>query len=155
MKIPVFVVALIVATLWGVAPVVHRYMLTRHEPPYYLILLISSTVYMVSIVSWVICTRSLETVKADFKKLGNMNIAILALTSFFALFIANILYLYATKHASQLALVNVLFSLYPILTMLLAWLVLRESVSWKFLVGFGLVMVGVWIMVTSRTPSIT
>lgn len=146
----VLVLAVFVAMLWGVVPVVHRYMFVHHEPPYYLILMVSCTVYLISVMLWILMTRSVKTVMMDVRKLGWRNIAILASTSFFALFIANIMYLHVVKHTSQLALANVIFAMYPIVTLTLAWLILKEAVTWKFVVGFILVLIGVTVMLTSK-----
>lgn len=141
---------LLVAALWGTVPIIHKHIFVHRNPPYYVILLISCIVYITSVIAWVLMTRSVDVVIHDVKLLGWKNVLILCTTSFFALFIGNIIYLHTVKHTNNLTIFVLLTSMYPIITMILAWLLLKEGMTWSFIGGFMLVMTGVWIMILSK-----
>lgn len=73
-------------------------------------------------------------------------IVILAATTLFGLFMANLLYLYCVKHAHNINVVNVVMAMYPVVTLILASIFLKERLDTMSLVGFAFILVGIAIM---------
>jgi len=152
----VVVAAIAISIFWGVAPVVYRYMMNEGSVPYYIILVISSIMYTIMVFIYVIMTKKLNQISNDFGKLKWSQIIIITITSFLALSISNLLYLYAIKHTTNTTLITALTSLYPMVTLVAAWLVLKEKIHSLFFIGLVLVMIGVWLMIhASKTSTST
>jgi drug/metabolite transporter (DMT)-like permease len=145
-KMEVVWIALLVAIIWGSAQIVHRKVLPTISPQF--VMLISAIVYLISVIVYVgIFGRKM--VHDDFVN-NSGYIPLLALTTFMGLFLANILYLYAIKHTTNINIVSVLSALYPVITLILAFFILKESLSWKGLFGFSLIIIGIVVMLTSK-----
>lgn len=139
------IISLFIAILWGVVPVIHRYVLPNVSSAF--VMMISAAVYAVSVGIY-ISIFHWKNVKEDMIKNAGL-IPILAATTFFGLFIANILYLHVLRHANNVNIVTVLSSLYPVITVLLAAVVLEEHLTMWGLIGFFIVVLGVGIMMYS------
>lgn len=142
-------IALLVAVIWGSAQIVHRKVLPTVSSQF--VMLISAIVYLISVVFYVgIFGRKL--VHHDFVK-NSRYIPLLAFTTFMGLFLANVLYLYAIKHTTNINIVSVISALYPVITLVLAFFILKESLSWQGLFGFSLIIIGIVVMLTSKCLS--
>lgn len=153
MDLPVLV-AVIVALLWSIPPIVHRF-LFKKEVSRDLILIISSITYFTATMLYLAFkNRGLHWVK-DHVIRHRHYVPMLMLTTLFSLFIANLLYLYCVKHAANINIVNVVMATYPVITLVLAYMLLNERLHSQSLLGFCLVLVGMGIMLyTSHSKGI-
>jgi len=121
----------------------------KREVPQDLILVISAVTYfVVTLVYLVVRKRNPQWIKEHILKHKQM-VPILALTTLFGLFVANLLYLYCVKHAQNINIINVIMATYPVVTLLLASWLLKEHLNRQSFVGFVLVVIGIGIMVYS------
>lgn len=137
------VIALIVAVLWGISQVVHRFVLPSISTQF--VMLISAIVYMSCVGIYVVFFCK-DIVIEDIK----YNIAyvpIIAVTTFVGLFLANLLYLHAVKHANNINTVSVVMGLYPIITLVAAAIILKEGLSGLSLLGFFIALIGMTLMI--------
>jgi|UniRef100_A0A6C0BF87 drug/metabolite transporter (DMT)-like permease len=139
------VAAFITAMLWGIAPVVYRKLV--HQVSYGFILIVSSIVYILSVTAYVFLFNRHEVIN-DFVNHTD-KIPILACTTFFAFFIANMFYIYSIRKTHNINLVTIISALYPIVTLILASIVLKENLSIMGLSGFGLIVLGMIIIIMS------
>ena len=142
---PIFV-AFIIALLFGTSPLIHR--VATRSVPGYIILLVSSLTYLISVSIYVLIFHS-KTLKTDMMK-SKKWLVLLAATTFFGLFIANLLYMYVIKHTPNINITTTITALYPIITLLLATFLLKETLTPKGLVGFVFVCLGVVIMILTK-----
>lgn len=139
------IAAFIAAMLWGIAPVVYRKLV--HQVSYGFILIVSSIVYMLCVTVYVFLFNRHEVMN-DFANHPD-KIPVLACTAFFALFIANMFYIYSIRKTHNINIVTIISALYPIVTLILASILLKENLSIVGLFGFGLIVLGMIIIITS------
>lgn len=142
----IIVVSLIVAFLWGFSPVVHRWVLPKVSSAF--VLVISSIFYTLCVAIYVGCFHR-RALLNDLKK-SRQYIPIIAITTIFGLFLANILYLYVVKHTHNINVVTVIMSLYPVITLVLSSWLLKEGLDIRGLIGFVLILTGMMYMLSSH-----
>ena len=149
--------ALSIAVFWGVAPVVYRYMMNQGDVPSYIILIISCIVYTLMVMVYVITTKKLNQIATDISKTTWSKVIIIVITSLLALSVSNLLYLYAIKYTTNTTLITAITSLYPVITLIAAWFILKEKINNSFFfIGLVMVMIGLWIMIkASKTNAPT
>lgn len=140
------VAAALVALLWGISPIIHRMLLKRVSESF--ILLISAITYFIAVGVYVYFWKRKE-VTSDFSKGGHLYIPLLSLTTLLGLFIANVIYLYAVKNAQNINKVVTITSLYPVITLIIASLWLKESLSLLGVFGFILIICGISVLLYS------
>lgn len=147
----VILAALAISLFWGIAPVIYRFMMNEKDVPYYIILMFSCIVYITVVIIYVMTTKNLNKIYNDLSNTKPSHIIIIVITSFLALSLSNLLYLYAIKNTSSTTLVISITSLYPIVTLLVAWLILNERINIYFVIGLVMVLCGLWIMINSTS----
>jgi uncharacterized membrane protein len=135
--------AALVAVIWGVSPIVHRLVLKHVSGSF--ILLISAITYFIAVFAYVFIWKRQE-VYGDFKNGGVVYVPLLALTTFLGFFLTNLIYLYAVKYAPNINIVVIITALYPVITLIIASLWLKEYLSVMGLIGFALIVCGVTLM---------
>ena len=142
--------AFIIAFLTGFSPIIHRYILPRISGAF--IMLVSAITYGLAVLFYIYFWKWSDVVK-DMKD-SKPYIPLLAATTLFGMFFANILYLYAIKHTSNINTVIVITALYPVVTLVLASIFLKERLSIWGLLGFFMILVGISVLLyTSQEPS--
>ena len=131
-------IALFISFLWGIHPVINKYLLAKYEP--FTIMLLASSVYFISIVA-VSIVRSKEITR-DLNKMTTGDAIVLSLLAFFAVFIANTLYYYILRgHNSSI--VSALIFSGPAFTLIISYLFLKERLNLYGLLGVLSIILGV------------
>lgn len=142
----VIYLSFLIAFLWGVSPVVHRYVLPHVSQPF--VMAVSAVIYAISVFTYVSLFHS-KSIIHDIKE--NIRfVPILAVTTFLGFFVANVIYLYVIKHVTNVNIATAIMALYPVVTLLLASWLLHEGLSFMSCVGFGLIVVGICIMLFGK-----
>lgn len=136
-------IALLIAFLYGVKTVVHRFVIKNVSTAF--IMLISAIVYGVSVLFYSVMFKS-KDIKMDWKK-HKKYVWILGLTTFLGLFVANILYFYVIKHTVNINYASIFMALYPVVTVIFAALILNESLNSMQMIGFSMILIGIMIMI--------
>lgn len=139
------VIAFIIAIIWGVPPIIHRWLTTKKGVPVYIIILVSAIVYFIAALLYICCVQSATGMQKDLVKHREW-LPLLALVTLVGLFVANQLYLHMVKSAANINLVITISALYPIVTMIFAIVFLQEHPTPIAFFGFLLVMVGITLM---------
>ena len=130
--------ALFISLLWGIHPVVMKYLLGKYSPT--TLLLFSSGVYFFCVAAFVMFRK--KELNDDLKKMSlNDTFTIFALP-FFAVFIANSLYYYVLKENSSSITSALIFSA-PAFTLIISYLFLKEKLSLYGLIGIISIIIGV------------
>lgn len=138
MKIVYILIALFVAFLWGLLPVVHKYVLQKHN---------IITVIVFSALIYALCTLILAwlywpSIKKDLRIIDKNTILLLTIVTIFAGFLANIIYMYVLeKHDSHI--ISALVYTSPVFTLILAILFLNEKPTMLSLIGIFLIISGI------------
>ena len=134
-------IALFIAFLWGLHPIVNKYLLNKYEP--FTIMLLASLVYfgtmvVVSILRW-------NEIQRDLNKMSTYDFTILSLLAFFAVFVANTLYYYILRgHTSSI--VSALIFSGPAFTLVISYFILKEKLSLYGLLGILSIILGVTLI---------
>lgn len=131
--------AFIIAFLWGVSPVLFKFVLQKNIPPY-IIIFIQASVYIFSSIIYIILYEN-NNIYEDLQE--NMNyIPLLIIISFFSVYVANVLYIYALDNKANVNIMSLIVSLAPAITLLSSLLILQELLPIRVLLGFFIIFIG-------------
>jgi drug/metabolite transporter (DMT)-like permease len=131
----------LIAFIWGLSPIVFKYIITKDKTPTYLILFIQAVVYLFACLIYIIFWKQ-ETIHEDISRHLKW-IPLISLTSLMSIFIANLLFLYTLEKGLHVNIVNIISALYPVVTVIFAYLILNETLTYKQIIGFIMTMVGI------------
>lgn len=133
--------ALFIGFLGGLAPVIHKTLLSKYNPV--TILIISSVFY--ASCSLIYASWNAEHIIKDIRKITNFDILTIALTSIIAGFFSHILYFdVLQKHDSHI--VVALMDICPLFTLILAYLFLNEKVNLYGALGVFFIVTGIFCL---------
>ena len=131
-------IALFVSFLWGVQIICHKILLKKTN--FKVIMVVGSIFYFICVALF---TASYwNTLKKDIVKLDAKSILLIGFASICSAFIANLIYLYILKDHSSYVVSALIYSS-PIFTLILAYLMLKEKVTFIGAIGVVLIVVGV------------
>jgi len=138
-----FIVSVFIAFLWGVTPVIHKYVLKTNVNPY-TIMTIGSVAYLIILSIFVYVNQNV--IMKDIKTMDWNVILILGAVSIFAGFFANLLYYDVLKNAKNSYIMTTVMYSSPIFTFILATLFLKESFSMYSILGVFLTFSGIALL---------
>ena len=142
MSTDVVLMAMTVALLWGVAPVVHKYVLHGRVSEKIILVVGGVAYFIVLMMYWVVHAPEIQH---GFKTIRWLDIILISIASVFMNLFAKIIYLNALKHAESYVISSLVYSA-PLFTLLFAVLLLHEQVTlWK-LVGVCMIVGGITLV---------
>lgn len=136
--ISVVPVALFVAFLWGLSPIIHKHILINVDPK--VIMVVSAIFYTASVA--IFSAYYWKFLSKEAQKLDLKTIILIAFTSIITAFLANLIYFYILKeHDSYI--VSALIYSSPIFTLVLAYYLLKEKITFYGCIGVLFIVVGV------------
>ena len=131
-------VALFIALLWAVGPVLQKYAMDRgvHQ---YAVLVLGSVAYFVCMIPF--ACYHWHDVSAGLRALDTHSATAIVLASVLAAFLANLLFLAVLK-GHDTSVVTALTYSSPLFTCIIAWVFLRESMTVMRLAGIAAIVVG-------------
>lgn len=135
----------LVALLWAGSSIIHRIMTQKVSNEF--IMLISAIVYIITVLTYILIRKP-----QVFNEIviNHKYILILGLTTFFGLFVVNFLYLHAVKTTNNVNLVSIIMAIYPVITLILSYIFLKEYLSFNGLIGFFIIIFGIIILLSSK-----
>lgn len=131
--------AIIIVFIWGISPVLFKYFLQKNTPAY-LIIFFQSFVYLLSSSIYILISKRTEFIQ-DLKQ--NVSyIPFLVIISFFSVYIANVLYIYALENKGNVSIMSIIIALAPVITMIFAYIIFREKLPMKAYIGFFVIFIG-------------
>lgn len=131
-------IALFISLLWGIHPVVMKYLLSKYSPT--TLLLFSSGVYFFCVATFAM--YRMKELNNDLNKMVLKDSATLIGLAFFAVFMANTLYYYVLKENSSSITSAIIFSA-PAFTLIISYLFLKERLNLYGLLGVISIIIGV------------
>ena len=129
--------SLFIAFLWGIQPVIHKYILKSIDPK--TIIILNTVFYSFCSIGFAI--KYWRSVKKDWKKLTPIKLMWIGIAAIISGFVANLIYLFVLKkHQSYL--VSALIYAAPAFTLLLAYFLLKEDISVIGFIGVIMVIIG-------------
>jgi drug/metabolite transporter (DMT)-like permease len=131
--------AFVIAFLWGISPVLFKYILQQNIPSYIIILTQASVYFLSSIIYIIIYER--DDIFGDIQK-NSKYIPLLIVISFFSVYFANVLYIFALDNKANVNIMSLIVSLAPVITLIASYLIFQEILPIKVLIGFFIIFIG-------------
>jgi uncharacterized membrane protein len=133
--------ALLISFLWGIQPIIHKYLLQKING--ITILVLSSFVYFIASFLISFITKNHNIIIKDLKIMNRKDYMIIIFTTFFTVFLANIIYYYILKR-HQTSFISSLINSAPIFTLIVSYLFLKENIEPIGVIGILLMTLGVF-----------
>lgn len=134
-------IALFVAFLWGIQPIIHKHVLKRIDPR--VVMAIGSVFYFACMLLFFLYNRA--EIKQGAHSVTKADVAWIGLASILTAFVANLIYFYILRdHESYI--ISALIYASPVFTLAVAYFVLKERVSWIGGLGVAFVMLGIALL---------
>jgi drug/metabolite transporter (DMT)-like permease len=138
MRIITVFLALLIATLWGISPVITKYLLKNYKR--YTLMILFSAIYFLSLI---LCLPFYnKQFFNDLEKFTRKDMLIVLFQGTFILFFANVIYYYILKD-NNTSMVIALESISPLITLILAYYLLNEKINVNGIIGIILIILGV------------
>lgn len=147
MVLPLVPVALSVAMLWGLTPILNKYVMSAHDAPPAAVLLVSGMAYLVALACFAMYHNA-DAIR-QVRALSTRSLSTIVLTSLLTGFVANILFIYVLHDHASYVVTSLVYSA-PVFTLLLAIVVLRERVTVVGVVGSVLMLAGMLCVALSN-----
>lgn len=145
----VILVSMIVSFLWGVGPVVQKHVLSRIHPK--TMLLFYGISYLFCLIAYSIYNR--ESIYNDVMKNMSMRLFIIIMILGLVVgFIANVLYFHVL-HKKESYIVNALVCSSPLVTLVLAYLFLKEKINMSGFFGVMFIIIGIILIAFNDSTS--
>lgn len=131
--------AFVIAFLWGISPVLFKYILSKNIPPYIIILTQASVYFLTSIIYIIVYER--DDIYGDIQK-NSKYIPFLIVISFFSVYVANVVYIFALDNKANVNIMSLIVSLAPVITLIASFLIFQEILPIKVLIGFLIIFIG-------------
>ena len=149
-----FVLALVVAVLWGVQAVIYKHLLRRFDKQ--TIMSLTSIFYVVVLLGYNAFTKNQHLLATPIQKLNDkltrLDVLLITISSVLCLFVANIIYytLLASPDNASAIVTAITFSS-PLFTLLIGYMFLGEKVNLRAIVGILLTVMGLVLIATDNT----
>jgi drug/metabolite transporter (DMT)-like permease len=135
---------LFVNLIWGISPIFEKYLLRKINILSFIIL--GSGIQFIAALFLMLYYDNNLIIKDTEILLNDSNIIISIFLITILLFISKYVYLYIVNHDKSIALVAILTSLYPVLTLIFGYLYLNETITIEEFAGFILILFGILLV---------
>jgi drug/metabolite transporter (DMT)-like permease len=135
---------LFVNVIWGISPIFEKYLLRKINILSFIIL--GSAIQFIAALLLMSYNDYDYIIKDTNVLLNDSNVIIGIFFITILLFISKYVYLYIVNHDKSIALVAILTSLYPVLTLIFGYLYLNETITIEEFVGFILILFGILLI---------
>ena len=127
----------------GIIPVIIKLYLTLI--PYNLILLLSQIIGLFFILFYVLFYKS-NDIKEGYTNLNYKLLIIIILISFFSTFLGRIFFLKILNDNENINIFIIIMSLYPIITIIASYFLLKERITNRQMIGYLLIIIGIYFL---------
>ena len=127
----------------GITPVLLKLYLT--VIPYDFILLLTQLLTLVFICIYCFLFKS-KKIKEGYINLNYKLLSIIIIISFFSSFLARILFLKVLNDNDKINIFLIIMSLYPIITIIASYFLLKEELTNRQLFGYLLIIIGIYFL---------
>jgi len=142
----ILLIAISLSIIYGLTPITYKLLVLNNNITFESYLLLSTTILF-------ICTLFYSLIFNDhsrvFTEISNINVWILLLfiiNVFILTFISQMLFHYALKNTNEISIFTIITGFYPLITIILSILVLKEKLSLKIFIGFLIALIGIIVM---------
>jgi drug/metabolite transporter (DMT)-like permease len=138
--------AFLITLIWGLSPVITKYAIHHGNIPTYLIIFIQAFIYCIASIIYILVFKY-KNFTTDLIKYKPY-IPLLAFISLFSLYIANLLYVVALQNNVNINILTIIVGLYPIITIIFSYIILKEKITLKMIGGYICIILGIFLILT-------
>jgi drug/metabolite transporter (DMT)-like permease len=146
LEIDIVIIAISLAFLYGLSPIAYKLIIINNNISFDIYLILSSILLLIfSLLYSIIFNRRFNLMK-EVNNINPLTVFYFSLYIFFVVFISQLLFHIAIEKTTKLTIFTMITSLYPIITILLSFLVYNKKISMKILLGFMTCLLGLFII---------
>lgn len=146
LEFDVILIAMALAFLYGLSPIAYKLIIINNNISFDIYLILSSILLLIfSLLYSIIFNKKFNLMK-EVNNINPITVIYFTFYIFFVVFISQLLFHIAIEKTTKLTLFTIITSLYPIITIILSFLVYNKKVSMKLLLGFMISLLGLFIM---------
>jgi drug/metabolite transporter (DMT)-like permease len=142
----ILLIAISLAVIYAIAPITYKLLVIHNNISFETYLLLSTFILFLCSLFYSFMFHNYIDILTEITKISSDLLLLFIINIFIVSFISQILFHYAIKHTSKLSLFTIITGFYPLITMILSILFLKEQISFKILFGFVISMIGIIII---------
>ena len=145
-ELNILIIAISLAVIYAIAPITYKLLVIHNNISFETYLLLSTFILFICSLFYSLMFHNYIDILTEITKISSDLLLLFIINIFIISFISQILFHYAIKHTSKIALFTIITGFYPLITMILSILFLKEKISFKILLGFVISMIGIIII---------
>jgi drug/metabolite transporter (DMT)-like permease len=134
----------------GIIPIIIKLYLTLI--PYELIFILLEIICLIFTITYISLFK-LNDIKEGYINLNYKIIIIIIIISFFGTFLGKIFFIKTIKDNDNISIFVIIMSLYPMVTIISSYFLLNERISNKQLLGYFLIIIGIYFLLYKSSKS--
>jgi transporter family protein len=145
-ELNILIIAISLAVIYAIAPITYKLLVIHNNISFETYLLLSTFILFLCSLFYSLMFHNYIDVLTEITKISSDLLLLFIINIFIVSFISQLLFHYAIKHTSKISLFTIITGFYPLITMILSILFLKEQISFKILLGFVISMIGIIII---------
>jgi drug/metabolite transporter (DMT)-like permease len=145
-ELNILLIAISLAVIYAITPITYKLLVIHNNISFETYLLLSTFILFLCSLFYSFMFHNYIDILTEITKISSDLLLLFIINIFIISFISQILFHYAIKHTSKIALFTIITGFYPLITMILSILFLKEKISFKILLGFVISMIGIMII---------
>lgn len=145
-ELNILLIAISLAVIYAIAPITYKILVIHNNISFETYLLLSTFILFMCSLFYSFMFHNYLDIIIELSKISSDLLLLFIINIFIVSFISQILFHYAIKHTTKLSLFTIITGFYPLITMILSILFLKEKISFKILLGFVISMIGIIII---------
>ena len=145
-ELNIFLIAISLAVIYAIAPITYKILVIHNNISFETYLLLSTFILFLCSLFYSFMFHNYIDILTEITKISSDLLLLFIINIFIVSFVSQILFHYAIRHTSKISLFTIITGFYPLITMILSILFLKEQISFKLLLGFVISMIGIVII---------
>jgi drug/metabolite transporter (DMT)-like permease len=145
-ELNIFLIAISLAVIYAIAPITYKILVIHNNISFETYLLLSTFILFICSLFYSFMFHNYIDILTEITKISSDLLLLFIINIFIVSFVSQILFHYAIRHTSKISLFTIITGFYPLITMILSILFLKEQISFKLLLGFVISMIGIVII---------
>lgn len=146
LEIQIILIAISIAILYGISPITYKLLVINNNISFELYILLSTFILFICALCYSLLFNEHSKIFIEISKINIRLLLLIIIYVIIVVFTTQLLFYYAIKKSSNISIFTIITGFYPIITLLLAILILNEKISLKIFIGFLIVIIGIIIM---------
>lgn len=145
-ELDILLIAISLAFIYAIGPITHKLLILDSNISFETYLLLSAFILFICSLFYSLLFHNYIDVFKEISKINTGILLLFIINIFVISFISQLLFHYGLKKTTHLSLFTIITGFYPLITMLLSILFLKEKISIKIFIGFIISMIGIFII---------